>query len=253
MKKFFLFIILLAEIFIINGTAVMSQVSITTDGSNPDQSAMLEIKSDSKGLLLPRVDYNNLPASPAEGLLVYVVANAPYGNGLYLFDGTSWLKLTAAGNSIGMYANGGVIFYVDPTGLHGLVAAPADQGQAAYSCDTVLIGPDAQHFGLGEGDLNTTAIVAHCVDSTTVHAALMCDTLSLNGYTDWYLPAQDELDSLMHHKEVIPGLVNFDWYWTSTEWDYGNALFIPNDPSYTPYWICSKFYSFLKVRCVRKF
>ncbi len=51
----------------------MTQVAINTDGTDPDNSAMLDVKSTSKGLLIPRMTNAQMQAiaSPADGLLVY--------------------------------------------------------------------------------------------------------------------------------------------------------------------------------------
>ena len=95
MKTFNRILFLLAFLYLLNIHEAMSQVSVNTNGSAPDPSAMLEVSSDNKGLLLPRIDFNNRPASPAIGLLIYVISNGPLGNGLYLFDGSGWLKLNA--------------------------------------------------------------------------------------------------------------------------------------------------------------
>jgi hypothetical protein len=246
--KFLFFLIL--SLFSWN-QSVMSQISINSDGSTPDSSAMLEIKSNNKGLLLPRIDFNNRPLNPATGLLVFITANSPAGNGLYVFDGIGWLKIGTTSYYEGQQAAGGVVFYVDPTGQHGLVAAPMDQGIAGWGCDSTLIGPGAEHFGINTGDTNTAAIVAGC--NQPLFAAKICDTLMLNGYSDWFLPSADEMDSVRVHGSAIGGLVPGDWYWSSTEWDDFGAAFILNDPGFSPYWVCSKTYNFLKVRCVRKF
>jgi hypothetical protein len=50
-----------------------AQIAINNDGSNPDNSAMLDVKSITKGVLFPRLTYNELLAmiNPAEGLMVY--------------------------------------------------------------------------------------------------------------------------------------------------------------------------------------
>ena len=98
---------------------VMSQVSISTDGSAPDPSAMLEIKSTNKGLLLPRINFNNRPSNPVVGLLIFVTANGPAGNGLYFYDGAGWTKISTVSYYMGQHVNGGVVFYIDPTGMHG--------------------------------------------------------------------------------------------------------------------------------------
>lgn len=50
-----------------------AQISVNTDGSTPDNSAMLGVKSTGKGLLPPRMtmaERNAIP-SPADGLIIY--------------------------------------------------------------------------------------------------------------------------------------------------------------------------------------
>lgn|GEM_PF-2239080 len=71
------------------GTA---QVSINTDNSSPDSSAMLEVKSVTKGMLLPRMTASQRTViNPAAlGLLVYQT-DSP--SGFYYFDGTEWIFL----------------------------------------------------------------------------------------------------------------------------------------------------------------
>ena len=48
--------------------SLFAQVGISTDGGNHDGLAMLDVKSSDKGILIPRIDYNSKPASPATGL-----------------------------------------------------------------------------------------------------------------------------------------------------------------------------------------
>jgi len=66
-----------------------AQVAINTDGSDPDSSAMLDVKSTSKGLLLPRMteEQIELIPDPANGLLVFNTTS----NRFYFYDGTSGL------------------------------------------------------------------------------------------------------------------------------------------------------------------
>jgi len=56
------------------------------------ESAILDINSDSLGILIPRISMANRPSSPAKGLLVYQVDNTA---GFYYFDGTAWQRLSA--------------------------------------------------------------------------------------------------------------------------------------------------------------
>ncbi len=59
--------------YLISLSFSFSQVAINTDGSAPDASAMLDIKSTTKGVLLPRMTNNQIQliTSPADGLFVY--------------------------------------------------------------------------------------------------------------------------------------------------------------------------------------
>ena len=70
-------------------------VAINTDGSLPNANAILDVKSSTKGILIPRLDYANRPTGTlATGMLIYVTANGPDGNNaFYYYDGTSWLKV----------------------------------------------------------------------------------------------------------------------------------------------------------------
>ncbi len=50
----------------------------------------MDVKSDSLGILIPRIIKANRPKSPATGLLVYQIDNTP---GFYYFDGSGWRVL----------------------------------------------------------------------------------------------------------------------------------------------------------------
>ena len=69
-----------------------SNVGIGT--SKPDQSAALDINSNSKGLLMPRMsmDQRNLIQSPAQGLVVY---QTDKNSGFYYFNGEQWNALNS--------------------------------------------------------------------------------------------------------------------------------------------------------------
>lgn len=88
---------LLGVIFTFSASA---QVSITTDGTLPDNSAMMDIKSNSKGLLIPRMaqSQRNLISQPASGLLIWQTDNTA---GYYYNAGTpaapNWQRMGAAG------------------------------------------------------------------------------------------------------------------------------------------------------------
>jgi hypothetical protein len=246
MKKFVLFFSL---ILAAGWSEMYGQVAINNNGSPPDNSAILDLQSTNKGLLVPRIDFNNRPDPAAAGLLIYVTNNGPMGNNaLYLFDGTRWLKLAAASGGIGDQKEGGIVFWLDTTGLHGLVSAMADQDYAAWGCFGDSIGPGAQHTGIGTGDTNTVAILAGCSDNPI--AASICDTLTLNGYTDWYLPAVDELWEMFLKRTVI-GVFEPNFYWSSTEQDKQGAWIVWFTGNGLSGWTSKA--GVLNVRCIRKF
>ena len=86
MKFFFVFILTFLSIF------TYSQVGINTDGSTPNSSSMLDIKSNNKGILIPRMTQaeRSVISTPANGLMVYQTNGT---SGFYFYDGSSWVRL----------------------------------------------------------------------------------------------------------------------------------------------------------------
>ncbi|HRW63404.1 MAG TPA: DUF1566 domain-containing protein, partial [Bacteroidales bacterium] len=120
---------------------------------------------------------------------------------------------------------GGVIFYIDETGEHGLVCAVTDQSNGAeWGCQgTTIEGADGT--AIGTGAQNTLDILAGC--PTVGTAAYICDTLTLGGFNDWFLPSKDELNEMYLNKAKINTTATANngtaftgsLYWTSTESD----------------------------------
>jgi hypothetical protein len=118
---------------------------------------------------------------------------------------------------------GGIIFYVDNTGKHGLIAALNDQTSSeniAWGCNGTLIA--GTNTAIGTGQANSTAIVNGCPSAGI--AARLCDQLALNGFSDWFLPSKDELN-LMYQNLHVQGLGDFSnfLYWSSSQVDENNV------------------------------
>ena len=79
-------IVLIIIIAIISVSEVFSQVSISEDGSAANASAMLEVSSTNRGLLLPRITDTTLIISPVEGLLIYDLSTSC----IRFYNGTKW-------------------------------------------------------------------------------------------------------------------------------------------------------------------
>ncbi|NII25971.1 hypothetical protein HB364_12825 [Pseudoflavitalea sp. X16] len=105
------------RLFLITGclflsTAAFTQVGINTDGSVPEASAMLDIKSTTKGLLIPSMTAAQKAAitAPATGLLVFQT-DAPVG--FYYNSGTpgtpNWIALTTTNATWQTAGNSGTV------------------------------------------------------------------------------------------------------------------------------------------------
>ena len=79
MKKFYKLIVIIV-VTVSMGYTTNAQVSVNTNGIVPDSSAMLDISSDSMGLLIPRMTSAQRDAisGPATGLLIYQTDDKPY-------------------------------------------------------------------------------------------------------------------------------------------------------------------------------
>lgn len=81
-----------------------AQVAITTDGSDPDGSAMLDVKSTTKGFLPPRMTEAERDgiSLPATGLLIYQTDATA---GFYYYNGAAWVAIPSGGGSDISYIN----------------------------------------------------------------------------------------------------------------------------------------------------
>lgn len=152
---------------------------------------------------------------------------------------------------IGQDYQGGIIFYVDETGNHGLIAASEDVGQAAWGCPSILIkGADAE--GIGSGFENTLAIVRDCNDVGT--AAELCENLVLNGFDDWFLPSKEELNQLYLQRKIVGGFSEElnSAYWSSTEYEKSFAAWRQLFTDFPEQTIYDK-YNIYNVRPIRRF
>ncbi|MEQ1745971.1 MAG: DUF1566 domain-containing protein [Saprospiraceae bacterium] len=190
---------------------------------NPSASALLDINALAKGLLIPRMTDAQKRAivQPDIGLLVFQTDKI---RGFYYYDGLLWQHVSGSVRQVGEEYAGGIIFYVDAKGQHGLVAALSDQSTGAvWGCSGT---PMTHAFGTkrGCGEANTASIVDKDSCATAGIAAILCDELVLNGYSDWFLPSKDELDLMYDNlKAVSLGGFNNSSYWSSSSVSGTNA------------------------------
>ena len=115
----------------------------------------------------------------------------------------------AAGDALG----GGLFVFED--GGYAYISAAADQSdKAPWGCDTVNISGTLE--AIGKGSANTALIVAGC--TTSGISAEICEKLTLNGYSDWFLPSLNELAEMYTQLDAngFGGFANQS-YWSSTQ------------------------------------
>lgn len=171
---------------------------------------------------------------------------------------------TAPVHYIGQFYGGGIIFYVDQTGNHGLICSVIELSTASTWSDmpTTLIGLTAQSDW--DGQSNSNAMILQSISNS---AADICDTYTNTNYgtgiySDWYLPAIDQLSLIYHVKYQLNKALDSDGnsattalvknsYWSSTEcsstsawaYDFITGTVIGNDKLCTP----------VHVRAIRAF
>ena len=188
------------------------------------------------------------------------------GQTLSLTNGGSVTLPAAATYSIGDFAHGGIVFWVDETGQHGLVCAKEDQSSGVRWYAGTYGKTQAKGDGVYSGKANTAIIIAAQVaigDDGNTYAARICNELQITEvgktYGDWYLPSKYELNLMYQNKTTINNTASANAgsdfstysYWSSTE-DGNNNAWIQNF-GYGVQKCYSKYYPNNSGRAVRAF
>jgi len=145
---------------------------------------------------------------------------------------------------VGDLAHGGMVFYVDETGEHGLVAALEDLTEGAtdpwgfgfngyeWGCyGTSISGADGTSIGSGLQNTMDITNQGCTTDYGGITAAQAALDAEINSYSDWYIPSIDELLEMYNtignggpegniggfETDVSP------YYWSSSEYGSGSA------------------------------
>jgi hypothetical protein len=162
------------------------------------------------------------------------------GSGIKITDGDGISgnpAIAAKTYSVGDFAQGGIVFWVDETGQHGLVCAKTDQSTGIRWYAGTNGNTRAYGDGPYAGKANTAIIIAAQVaigDDGEPYAAQICNELQITEgaktYADWYLPSKAELNLIYLNKSAINTTASANggtplssfYYWCSTEYSsYG--------------------------------
>jgi hypothetical protein len=133
---------------------------------------------------------------------------------------------------------GGIVFYDKGTVTNGwryMEAAPNDIVPAQWGANNTAVGGTKTLAGTGK--INTQHIVPVLNQVGEDGAALLCGSMNINGYSDWFLPSKDELN-MMYVNLKAKGLGGFGngWYWSSSEADLtgmGGMYSTPEENAWT--------------------
>ena len=144
---------------------------------------------------------------------------------------------------LGDIVEGGIVFYVDATGEHGLVAAQEDlEGTYEWGCyNQSVSGADSQWIGSGlqnTMDITNQGCTTEDGGITAAQAALDAE---INGYSDWYLPSVGELQIMylsIASGSYLGNIGDFQstYYWSSSENNGSIAWYVNFINGYTIYY-----------------
>lgn len=156
-----------------------------------------------------------------------------YNDGGDLYWGADQLATASSGGSgysIGDFAQGGIVFWLDETSEHGLVCAKTDQSTDMRWSAGTFSYTMAKGDGPFSGEMNTAIIIANQGrgDGATYAVRVCAELLITEGgktYGDWYLPSKEELNLMYQNKATIDATATANsgtafatsYYWSSTE------------------------------------
>ena len=145
MKKLSFFI----AIYLLFCRAMFAQVSVSADGSAADPSAMLDVRSTSRGMLVPRMSITerNGISQPATGLLIFCTDDKQYYTNKGTTASPDWVIVSSQWLTVGSN-----IYYT--AGNVGIGVSPAYPLHFASNLgDKIsLYGSGSNHYGIGIQD-----------------------------------------------------------------------------------------------------
>ncbi|SFN61657.1 hypothetical protein SAMN04487989_10244 [Bizionia echini] len=234
----------------INGSAVYTETQSAT--TNINGLVSLEIGTGSTSDDFSAIDWSS-------GTFFIKTESDITGGNNYSITGTNQLlsvpyALHAANGvkkyAIGDYAHGGIVFYVDPSGEHGLVVSLQNVSNAMkWWPEGTNIRTGVQFSGIFDGASNTQMIYTilgylnddnyaakACLGYSTGYDGLPVSGSNAPAYGDWYLPTTNELSLLFASETLINSelsshggqVLGSGFYWSSVETyvPYAYAAFV---------------------------
>ena len=235
MKKILFLLTFALPVFIVTAQ------SVGVGTTSPNSSAVLDVSSTDKGMLMPRITsaQRTAIASPAKGLLIYQTETP---EGFYYNNGTpalpNWILLGATGPQGPQGLSG-------PAGATGIVNGYSTAGTTAYPTNVLSFITPTITITLKEGQkvflVATRALGGYApanelgiypaYQSTTPSSPIVNLGLGMFGHQ---VPANTRIDFSVNgvfqdlpagtYKFGMSGICNVSSIWTNSEWGYVSAL-----------------------------
>jgi hypothetical protein len=234
MKKVFLIIAL----FLLISSVLVAQVAVNADGSQPDPSAMLDVKSTTRGALLPRMTQVQISfiVNPANGMIVFCTTDNKFY--AYIASANAWKEIlygtgtltqNSCGSSITINHVAGTVAPVSKSVTYGTVTIIP--GEPSKCWITSNLGADHQATSVDDDTESSAGWYwqfnrkqGYKNDGTTVTPTWTVSGISES--SDWVTandPCAIELGSgwriptfsEWHNVDSIGGWLNYEYAWNS--------------------------------------
>lgn len=163
MKKIFSFTILLIGLYFLGNA---QNVAVNTDGSAADASSILDVKSTSKGMLVPRMTTTQRTAitSPATGLLVFDTDTKSF----WFYSGSAWTNISGGGaGSFTLPYNGSTASSTSALTILNTGAGAAVEGSGSGGAG--VYGNSFNGAGINALSTNGFGVVANSTNSSAIY------------------------------------------------------------------------------------
>jgi hypothetical protein len=148
---------------------------------------------------------------------LYISSGSIYMDGTKVFGSETILP------SIGEYLEGGIVFHIADDQSYVLIG---DQNDLTGSTGNNLFysfefSSNSTGSGIGDGLLNTNQSYLNNPAQTNTPIQLAYSSTRY-GYSDWYLPSNEELQTLAENTDILGGVYGNNRYWSSTVWNNNN-------------------------------
>lgn len=185
---------------------------------------------DGKGLGGYTSELTGLTASSIYYVRAYAITESDtlYGNERSFIAGDEAKNVSKI--SIGDTLFGGIVFYIDASGKHGMVfpmphLLPTFKAfwwpDNDYAPEYILNIADGTRFttpnSIGSGQANTKTLLARRATSRPYIAGICSDLKTGECYDDWYLPSHDELLEIYKNLSKLPAINRLNYYCSSID------------------------------------